>query len=414
MIHASQCLTLILMLGYAVWVSLKRVLQGFLFLLAIGGSISLLRSTIAQGSDYFVFWRAGRAILDRTPLYVFDGVGGMIFKYPPWIALLFTPFALFPFEISAKVVWGLFELLSLYALFYGVKRLYQVQWTALITLAFLYWGIWVVHALDGQIAIPLLSMALISLALPQQNYKIDVLNGFLLTSKIFTLFPLLFQFKRYCNRQVILGLVLMSAVGSVVVAERTSSLPTFAGRIEQVMAGWKEAAGSGSKYLPAGHTRGRKNHSLATFTCRLLEVPAENTQIEVGMSLLFYFIFTVFLFLPSLKFSLQEKALLAFALTPVAHPLPWLHLFAWTFPLAVVVLDLFLKKIKTHQKPSILTTILVVTSLVMITLGSERVFGRFGDWLEWHAAKGFGTVLLVWAYGLLRRDSSSFNEVVKS
>ncbi len=56
------------------------------------------------GSDFHVFWQAGRNFATGAPLYHDSVPGARQFKYPPFAALAFTPLALFSLPVAGVLV----------------------------------------------------------------------------------------------------------------------------------------------------------------------------------------------------------------------------------------------------------------------------------------------------------------------
>ena len=351
-------------------------------ILGIGG-ISLVRSTVGQGTDFLVFWKAGRALLESQPIYQVAQDGGMVFKYPPWIAPLFIPFALFSFEV-AKWLWGMFCVLCMAGIFSILERKLKVKTTVWAPLAIFYWGLWVIHALDGQIILPLLFFGLWAVTANRTRAWIDAFVPLTYSAKVFTVYPIAFVLKRFSKLKVALISVLFALGLSGITA-----VQSFHGDAFRMFHDWKEAAASGGKFLAEGQTRGAKNQSLTSFVCRSLSIPADDTRSEVAVALVL-FVIAFWVFSRRMR-SMNEtqKFLVGLALTPVFHPLPWHHLHLWTFPLAAYALN--------RRR-----TFLLFLSLFLITLSSERAFGwiealrPFGHFLEWNVGRAWGALLLAW------------------
>ena len=58
----------------------------------------------AVGGDFHVFWQAGRNFASGAPLYHGDLPGARRFIYPPFAAMVFQLFAVFPLPIAAEVL----------------------------------------------------------------------------------------------------------------------------------------------------------------------------------------------------------------------------------------------------------------------------------------------------------------------
>ncbi|MGZ3697782.1 MAG: glycosyltransferase 87 family protein, partial [Bdellovibrionota bacterium] len=178
------------------------------------GGVALLRDTALQGQDFDVFWNTARHVLNGQPPYDLVRDGGMVYKYPPWTLPAFFPLAVFPLE-SARWIWAAIELASLtYVGFWllraGVKRV------VLLTLYPLFWGIWAVHAMDGQVTLAILALVL---WLQEQRTRSDALTivktGWALSFKVFTLFAALPLRRRFARTRVLALSVLVAGALSV-------------------------------------------------------------------------------------------------------------------------------------------------------------------------------------------------------
>src|SRR3954463_8489117 len=123
------------------------------------GAIALVRDTYYNGHDFEVFWRAGGDLLQGRDPYSLDHERGMVFKYPPWTLPFFLPWSFLPLG-AAKALWGVLEVFSLLAAFNWLKRHAHATWRAIFFVGVAYWGLWAIHALDGQIALLLLALSL--------------------------------------------------------------------------------------------------------------------------------------------------------------------------------------------------------------------------------------------------------------
>jgi len=357
------------------------------------GAISLIRSTVGQGTDFRVFWKAGAALLQGSPIYQLAQDGGMVFKYPPWIAPFFVPVGIFSFTV-AKWIWGIFCVSCMAGIFSILTRKLKVRMTVWAPLAIFYWGLWVIHALDGQIIVPLLLLGLWQItreASPKDGLALATLP-LTYSSKVFTLFPFLFCPARFFKRRVIAwGVVLTIALSSV------TAMRGFHGDFGQMFHDWREAATSGAKYLPEGHTRGAKNQTLTSLACRWLSIPANDTRDEVIVALAL-FALAFFFFQKRMRgWSETDRFLVGLALTPAFHPLSWHHLHLWTFPLAACSLQRWVDQ---KSSRTVFRTAWLFGSLFLITLSSERAFGwtevlrPFSAFLEMNVGRAWGALLL--------------------
>jgi hypothetical protein len=352
--------------------SLQNVMKILLWIIFIATSISLVRSTKGQGTDFLVFWRTGVSLLQGKNFYELSA-GGMVFKYPPWIAPWFALVGLFTFE-TAKWIWGFFCLFCLYGIFWTLEKRYQMKRAAWAMVAALYWGIWVIHFLDGQVIIPLL---LVSLFLhPSVPY--------FLTTKIFTLFPVATLPRKFFNfKSIALTLLLLVLLTSL------SAFACFNGHFLEMFKAWTQAAASGAQYLAPGQTRGPKNQSLTALLCRCLEVPATSTLLESEIAIGFYAVaWTVLRFFRRLNET--QVWFTALAIVPIFHPLPWQHLYVFVFPLAVYGMNECIKA----NTPRV-SRAWYFLGLFLLTLSNGRAIGPIGYFLENSMGRAWGALILV-------------------
>jgi hypothetical protein len=345
-------------------------------------AVSLVRSTVGQGTDLLVFWKVGRSLIEGIPFYDLAREGGMVFKYPPWIAPMLMPLGFFSFE-TAKWIWGIFCVACMAGIFAFLERTLQISKKVWIPLAFLYWGIWVVHALDGQIIVPLLFLTLIGYA------RASLMLPVLLSAKIFTVFPMIFNLKKFVQPRVLAPAILI-----VFGLTAISAALSFDYDFYSMFTAWGDAAASGSTYLAEGQTRGAKNQSVTSFLCRVFSVPSSSTSIEVGLSVLLFLSAWLFFRRRMQSLSDLEKFMVGLCLAPVFHPLPWHHLYVFTFPLAAYAI----------QNRGRLSISALTLAIFLITLSSERAFGLveilrpIGHFLEWNVGRAWGALLLAFVF----------------
>ncbi|MBS1958474.1 MAG: DUF2029 domain-containing protein [Bdellovibrionales bacterium] len=381
-------------------------LRAFLWLALGAAFVSLFRSTLGQATDFEVFWRVGQALRDHAPLYDVTREGGMVFKYPPWIATLFLPFGWIDF-VTSKGLWALIELLSLLSVIWSLRRDFGVSELSLVVLFPLYWGIWVIHFLDGQVMLPVLAMFLFFVSKPRLA---EAMRGFipiLMSIKVFTLFPLLAMWERFKGRRAIYAFAMfgLGLTGATAYLSFQSDVPAM-------MHAWSDAAASGARYLDPGKTRGSKNQSLVSYACRLTNVPADDSRTEVILSALLFVAAFAFL-----RWRRTDRAQARFgdittidyifmflALTPPFHPLPWHHLYVWTFPLAVYRFDRDYKRL------------FYWVAIALLTLSSDRGLPLLGigDFLENNVGRAWGALLLVLQATVLIRVPSPISSSRRS
>ena len=362
-------------------------LRAFLWVGLIAAFLSLFRSTLGQATDFEVFWTVGQALAKHLSFYDVTQDTGMIFKYPPWIAILFYPLAWVDF-VTGKGLWALVELLSLMSVIWSLRRDFRVSEFAILALFPLYWGIWVVHFLDGQIMLPVLAVFLFFLARPKWDSSTRGIVPLLMSVKIFTLFPMLAVLDRFKNKRAIYSTIVL-----LISFSAGTAFLSYDGNIALMMHKWSEAAASGGRLLEPGQTRGSKSQSVVSFFCRVTQVPTDHVRTEVLLSGLLFA--AAFLLLrwrktPGAQSRWGDLTPIDFvfiylALTPPLHPLPWHHLYVWTFPLAVYRFD------RDNKKP------FYWFAIFLLTLSSTRAIPIFGvgEFLEWNVGRAWGALLLV-------------------
>lgn len=446
--------------------TLRVQLHWLLLLLASAlgliGAVSLIRSTAAQGNDTEVYWRAARALIDHQPLYVSGLDTGMVFKYPPWIATLLLPLGTLPL-VAAKWLWGILEIASLAFISVWCLRQFHLNWQTVALGLALQWGTWIIHALDGQIILPLLALTLAlwpphflgrpisqtsTLAPSDQPSKWVLvpsmrlgLIAVLLSMKIFTLLPWI----GFALSDLLHGASsspekpeqatsprrsLDSAQGSPPVAFDSIITPAFSskikfwllssvfagigvillslpplfvtgeaslsGALQQLLQAWQMAIDSGGRLLSLEQIRGYLNPGFPGLTARLLGIGPTETHWDVRFALGYSLL--ALLLWHHLSKSFQPQLALCgwLALCPLVHPLPWWHLYAFTYPLTLTLIKFTLFTQLRNPSRKHLTRAAqgaALLGLVLLHLSTEKVMGDLGLWLKEIGAKSWGTLL---------------------
>jgi hypothetical protein len=363
------------------------ITRGCLFLLFTVAAIALTRDTLENGHDFTVFWKGAHSVLNGESLYSLSRDGGMIFKYPPWVLPFFIPFGLMSLSF-AKLCWGLIEVLSLVAVVQWIRIHGRCSDATVVGVLISFWGLWAVHALDGQVALVMLAVAL--WAWVPNSFERSRVRGlilvFALSTKIFTLFPLMqnrFSTKLVGRVLGIVGILLLFSVPALL-AEHSSN-PAL------LFSNWMEAATSGGALLTTEQIRGRYNPSLTSLTLRLLHVSANQPWADVGIASAWAIVLGVIWKYASQRMPPREAWLGWLALAPVIHPLPWWHLFVFSFPLAVVSLDRAFKEWRHNQSTRVAAIALL--GVALICASTEKLLGRPGLFLEMACAKSWGVLL---------------------
>ena len=364
-------------------------------LIVLAGAVALLRDTALQGQDFAVFWRAARTLWSGQSLYDLERDGAMVFKYPPWIATFFTPFACLPLD-AAKWVWGAVELAALaYCVKWLSRRVHHegILWIAV----FGFWGIWAVHAMDGQINLVLLAGVL--WAWESDTVFARVTAIVLLSTKIFTGFALIAWFLRDIRRSKG-GLSLQAAVWAVAVfvvfsfpavLSQNVSRASSGSRVEKLSTSWWDAAASGGTQFEGEKIRGRGNQGFPALILRAMAVPARETRWDLVLFAVTAFAASGAFVWASTWVTAEESVGLALGLMVVAHPLAWFHLYVFAFPLTVLALE----RAWDSRKWQIVTCAFLGAFLLAAI--SRKTLGVFGARLELFSIKAWGVLFLAYA-----------------
>ena len=356
----------------------NKYIKFFYWFLVLGACVAFFFDTYENGHDFDVFYRAGYFFLKGQSIYSLERDHGMIFKYPPWFAVIFSPLALLPVYL-AKGAWGLLGAISFLSIQRSLTRFgFSFLSIALPTVCF--WGIWAVHFIDGQVEIPVLAVFLLLL---EKNLKTERLA---LTSSVLLLMSIKITSGvaafGVITKKNLLKLVMVSSVIGIV-SSLVIGMATGDGA--SIIPKWLAAAQSGSAYMEVGKSMGRDNQGIPAAFDRSLNMPKDHKfELERKLALMILFLGTaIFLFLfrglPKL-----EKSFFWLSAAVVLHPLAWFHLFVWTLPLLVWVTDKALQQKK--YRYWLLTPLLV-------GLVTEKTMGDLGKWLEFYSFKSWVVTL---------------------
>ncbi len=335
----------------------------------------MIRNTRYQGHDFEVFWRAGKDFLNGDSIYSLQGRGAMVFKYPPWMAPFFSPFSLLTLE-WAKWFFGAIQVGSLFLITRILKK--KVHHPEMIAVSLLmFWGLWVVHALDGQINLTLLAIVLFfGTGSPSRV----VASSIALSTKIFSLFPivseLVFSSKRKNQLLGVLTATILCVGFSYFTYGRVWNLDS-----------WHAAVVSGGTQFDGDKIRGRDNQGLPALVLRSFQIPSDYSRYDLPLSFSFFFLGIILIWFVNSR-SQDERVALALAWIPVAHPLAWFHLFVFCFPAAT----LFLDRAWAVRRDSKLPLYVTLFSIVLIALVTRNTFGVFGEKLELISIKSLGVL----------------------
>ncbi|MBU6376093.1 MAG: DUF2029 domain-containing protein [Bdellovibrionales bacterium] len=124
--------------------------------------VTLIRtSVLSESSDFEIFWKTGKRILEFQPIYVPSIDGGRCFKYPPWIAPFFSPFGMLQ-ENAAGILWRLLLTgsLSWVTLMLLSERKPHERVAVLLTFVSMI-GVWNHNVMAGQMTPLLIALALL-------------------------------------------------------------------------------------------------------------------------------------------------------------------------------------------------------------------------------------------------------------
>jgi hypothetical protein len=103
------------------------------------------------------------------------------------------------------------------------------------------------------------------------------------------------------------------------------------------------------------------------------------------------------------------------ALVPAIHPLPWWHLFVFTYPVAVLAIDRSFRSTRKDERKKLAARALACIGIFLIGAATQRFMGVFGmeltgNFLERTAGKSIGVLccmgsllLLAPGYGPVRK-----------
>ena len=351
-----------------------------LYLLLGVGAIALVRDTVYQGNDFLVFWKAARLIFSGQEVYSVARDGAMVFKYPPWILPAFLPLATFP-EEWARWIWGGAQVFSI---FYICRFLLKsgCSRTAVLIPLFLFWGIWAVHALDGQCTVIFLAIILWAKSKGKETFLFWALSV-----KVFTLFAAFGIPDLHKKWKTILCLIPVFGILSLPalwVEPNKNPVSLFGS--------WAKATSSGGSLFEGEKIRGRDNQGLPALFLRWFHVPAKEKKTELMVTFLAAALVFLYWKKAASLLSLHERWAGWLGMAAIVHPLAWFHLFVLAFPLAVLSLD---RAIQTQRKTGILFSFL---SIFLIACVTEKTMGVFGRDLELLSIKSFGVLLCAFGF----------------
>ncbi len=352
--------------------------HGVLFLAVLLIAVGGVRNTIYNGHDFEVMWRAGRALWSGEPVYSVARDGAMVFKYPPWIAPFFAPWALLPLS-WAKGLWGVLEVVSAAVVALWSHR-QGAGWVGIASALLVWWGSWMAHTLDGQIALTMLALALVARRSP-------VMIALSLSTKAHSALPWLWS---HSPGRAVWGvakvalLFLLLSLPAAFVQEKSAPWRVFPA--------WVESAGSGAAGFSEEKVRGHENSGFAPVGARVLGLPARGGFAEAGLALFFGLILSAGWVRLSRHLPAAWRWAGLLALVPTYHPLPWNHLFLFAWPVfALALTNAFAKRAALKPRA------LVAGAVFLVLASSNKLFGAWGEAFALSAAKSFAVLLILWA-----------------
>lgn len=344
-------------------------------------SIALFFDTLENAHDFEVMWKTAKHLIAGETLYSLERDGGMVFKYPPWWSLPFLPFAFFPLSF-AKALWGMIGIASLYSIFRLLLRL-GFSFFSISFSMFFFWGIWAVHFIDGQVEVPVLALFLLiveQLKKSPGNSFLTACLTFLMSIKIFSVFSVIGALKRKGFYQAAFATLLLTTVTTAGIALQT-------GDGISIFQKWMGMAQSGEAHL-TGKTVGRDNQGIPAAIRRGASLIQDSMPDEQRVAVLVLILgLSLFAWLFS-GMDVVKGSFFWLAGSVILHPLAWFHLFVWTLPLVVWVVEQAYRK-KAH--------ILWIFFPVLVGAFTEKTIGRAGFWFEFYSLKSLVVLIaLLW------------------
>jgi hypothetical protein len=364
----------------------------------VAGGVALVRHTGFVGNDFILFWTAARAALDGQFPYAVQTGPGMVFKYPPWILPVLFPVALLPLA-TAKWVWGVLQVGCIAACVAWLLRR-GCKWPVTFGVTLIFWGIWAVHALDGQITLLMLALALWCTEGLKPSSELGWRAPVLLWAfsiKIFTVFGLLGIYRPLRRWAT------WKRLGTTALIFTALSVPAFWTAPDrnprEVVTAWLGSAGSGGDAL-GEKVRSRVNQGFPVMILRVLDVRASRTSMDVLAFLLVSLILGGIWSLASAGLGFPERWAGWLALTAAVHPLSWFHSFVLAYPLAVLALD------RSVKRQAWFSVALASAGILCVAVFTWRILGDVGHDLEEASIKSWGILLCLWS--LKRAEARRF------
>jgi hypothetical protein len=353
--------------------TLPAALERLVWLFFCVAAIALTRTGASGGHDLEVLWRAAKSVWEGGVVYADPSGSPMVFKYPPWIATLLVPLGWIPLDLL-KWIWGPFQILCL-ALVGFLLRRHGMGRVSIYATLIVFWGIWAVNAIDGQVNLPIL--AFVVLAYGSRSIWVKGIGLLALSTKVFH-FP------------AAIGFVGRRDFRSVVVAAVFAVLLSLPLLSPALLTEWLNAAGSGGVAFPENFVRGHVNQGLPALVLRTLGVSSLATQADLfvylGLSLI---IWPAFVLWAAKRLDPFQGFAAGLGLATALHPLAWFHTFALSFPLVACVID------ATWKRPRSRAAVVGLFGVVLVCVVTQKTLGELGLFLENCSVKSLGVLVCV-------------------
>jgi hypothetical protein len=314
-------------------------------IIALGLISRLFYKASLDSGDFLVYWRASHAWIFGTafPWGVIDPtIPGFVFKYPPWILPIFTPFGWMQASI-AQYAWALLELWALiYAIYKTIS--FGVRPAVAYFCALCMWWIWQEQFWSGQITILMMAVALWIAPMGKERTLPKVFVAYVYTAKIFSVVTLLGIWRELFRPKALLIGALFAILPTVLVVlvlrshGFTDSASHPIGVIElfrQFMA----SANSGGVSLGENVIRGPINHGFTAAILRSFKINSAQSTYDMIVPIILTAILGPIWAHYSKPLDSIAQWLGWIALGAVIHPLAWDHTFVLVYPFCSLALD---------------------------------------------------------------------------
>jgi hypothetical protein len=354
--------------------------------------------TLSRGTDFMVFYDVASRFWDGIRPYDIEAYGNLVFKYPPWILPAFLPFGFFEAKV-AKFLWGVVQSISLIFVVHRFSKEDRVPDGLQAFTLLLFFGVFGLQGMLGQISLPLLALALACRPL-SERLKPGVLLAWGLSAKIFSVFPLIFVLWKRRDR----WRWLFASIAAFVALSLPMCLVSYASDPVRMVKEWVIACFSGVENKSRGLVEftNREAQGLPSLFFRQFEWDQENRWLVI--TLVIGCFITVALLWAVLSKRLDERTQWYgwLALMPVVQPLGWIHFFVFAYPLAISILS---REWSARRRLPFATAALAVVLIAAVT---EKSFGKgFGGFLESWSVKSIGVLLLAWVSVRIPRPAST-------